>query len=512
MFEPALLPSWPSGASRRGGPAAVADRVGELAAALGDVAVEGWGPGERLAGVDLVDLIGSLARLTSAAEACSARAANELDTVRRAEEAEAGVPVARRGAGVAAEVALARRESGHRGRTALGLGRILCTEMPHTMRRLADGTLTPWRATLLVRESACMEQEDRTGLDEDLCADPRTLAGMGDRSVIGVARRWCAEADPAAVVARRSQLEGRRRVSLRPAPDTMAYLTALLPVAEGVAAYRALVERADRARAEGDPRTRSQVMADALVAGVTGRAEGATPGVLVNLVMTDRSLFHGGREPGELPGYGPVPAATARDLVGRAAEGEAGAFVRRLYAAPRSGALVATDARGRAVPRGLTQLIRLRDGDVCRMPWCDAPARHIDHVMPVREGGMTAAENLQGLCEAHNYAKDALGWRSRGSSASPDVAKGGRGAHRHLVSVETPSGHRYRGLAPPLPGTSGTTRPRASPVTGSTDALVSTSAPELPTTASTSRRIPPVEVDAGSPLEHVIDRLLRRTG
>ncbi|MDO6145615.1 HNH endonuclease, partial [Paenarthrobacter aurescens] len=73
-----------------------------------------------------------------------------------------------------------------------------------------------------------------------------------------------------------------RMVSLRPAPDTMTYLTALLPVAQGVAVYKALTQAADSARSSGDAGsggasgsgsavpTRGQVMADTLVERITG--------------------------------------------------------------------------------------------------------------------------------------------------------------------------------------------------------------------------------------------------
>lgn len=407
-------------------------------------------------GAGLVDLASGLAQLVAAAEACSARVAVELDRVRRQQEAERGVPAARRGAGVAAEIGLARRESVHRAGVLLGFAKALCTEMPHTLARLSHGDLTTWRAMLLVKESACLEREERERLDAELCTDPRTLSDKGDRAVVGAAREWCCREAPASVVERRSRAESQRRVSLRPAPDTMAYLTALLPVAQGVAAYKALEDRAGAARATGDERSRGQVMADALVAGVTGRQEGEPPDVLVNLVMTDASLFRGDREPGLLPGYGPVPAASAREMVARSAR-DAGAFVRRLYRAPSSGALVATDARTRRAPTGLADLVALRDGGTCRMPWCDAPVRHTDHVVPHANGGATDETNLQGLCETHNYAKQAPGWRAVGAEGDEVPVERGAGrapeGARHRVVTTTPSGHAYSSTAPPLPGT-----------------------------------------------------------
>ena len=140
--------------------------------------------------------------------------------------------------------------------------------------------------------------------------------------------------DAASVVARARRAESERRVTLRPAPDTMTYLTALLPVAQGVGVYAALTRAADTARATGDPRPRGQVMADELVArvnagggsGITASASnGVTAGggndvgvaarLEVQLVMTDRTLLAGDDEPARIPGYGVVPGPWARDLV-----------------------------------------------------------------------------------------------------------------------------------------------------------------------------------------------------
>ena len=102
----------------------------------------------------LVERIAQLERVKSAAAAGQARAAAALDAARRAAEAAAGVPGVRRGRGVAGEVALARRASPARGGRHLGFAKALVHEMPHTLAALACGTLSEWRATLIVRESA----------------------------------------------------------------------------------------------------------------------------------------------------------------------------------------------------------------------------------------------------------------------------------------------------------------------------------------------------------------------
>jgi hypothetical protein len=128
----------------------------------------------------LVERIAELERVKCAAAAGQARAAAALDAARRVTESAAGVPATRRGRGVASEIALARRDSPARGNRHLGFAKALVHEMPYTLAALEAGVLTEWRATLIVRESACLDVEDRRALDIEMCSDPVTLEGMGD--------------------------------------------------------------------------------------------------------------------------------------------------------------------------------------------------------------------------------------------------------------------------------------------------------------------------------------------
>ena len=376
----------------------------------------------------LIERIAELERIKSAAAAGQARAAAALDAARRAAEAAAGVPAAQRGRGVATEIALARRDSPVRGGRHLGFAKALVHEMPHTLAALECGALSEWRATLIVRESACLDVEDRRTLDAELCADPASLNGMGDARVAAAAKAIAYRLDPHAVVERAAKAENERTVTIRPAPDTMTYLTALLPVAQGVSVYAALRREADT-RCDG--RSRGQVMADTLVERVTGRAATVPTPIAVNLVLSDETLLGGDSAPAELCGYGPIPAAVARAMVSSAvADRRSRATLRRLYAHPRAGALVAMESRARLFPRGLAAFIELRD-QRCRTPYCDAPIRHRDHAQPWAEGGPTTAENGLGLCERCNYTKEGAGWRV---STSIDEN------HTHTAEFTTPTG------------------------------------------------------------------------
>ena len=124
------------------------------------------------------------------------------DPEERREQAAAGVPAGEQGAGVGAEIALARRESPARGGRLLGLAKALATEMPRTLAALQSGQLNEWRATLVVKETACLSAEDRCAVDEELAADTGSLAGAGDRAVIAAVRAAAYRRDPASVARR----------------------------------------------------------------------------------------------------------------------------------------------------------------------------------------------------------------------------------------------------------------------------------------------------------------------
>jgi hypothetical protein len=390
---------------------------------------------------ELVEGIAALERLKAAAAARQARLAAALDASRRATEAAAGMPAARRGRGVAAEVALARRDSPARGGRHLGFAKALVHEMPHTLAALEIGALSEWRATIVVRESACLDVEDRRRLDAELCSDVTTLDGVGDAALAAAAKAIAYRLDPHAVVDRAARATEDRTVTIRPAPDTMTYVTALLPVAQGVSVYAALKRQADLCC---DGRSRGQVMADTLAERVTGRpAEQPVP-VAVNLVISDQALLGAEHTAAVIAGYGSVPSAVAQSLIAAAVESpDSLATLRRLYATPSSGALVAMDSRARIFPKGLADFIGVRD-QRCRTPYCDAPIRHRDHAVPHRRGGATSSANGLGTCERCNYTKEAPGW-----TVDTDIGDDGT----HTARYTTPTGAHHHSTAPPAPGT-----------------------------------------------------------
>lgn len=224
-----------------------------------------------------VDLLSALERLTNAAQASQARITAVFDASQRSEQAARGVPMARRGRGIAGQVALARQVSPHRGQQLHQLALVLDRELPATADAFRRGVLSQRRAQIIARETAMLSAEHRARVDREVASDVDRLHGKGDRTLAAECARWAAQLDPTSVVARRRKAESERHVGLQPAPDTMSRLSALLPVADGVAVFGALSGAADTARARGDDRSRGQVMADTLVTRVLGEQRVDTP-------------------------------------------------------------------------------------------------------------------------------------------------------------------------------------------------------------------------------------------
>jgi hypothetical protein len=159
----------------------------------------------------------------------------------------------------------------------------------------------------------------------------------------------------------------------------------------------------------------------------------------LNLTMP-LATWLGGAAPGDVPGFGPVPAGDARALASL------------LAATPGSGiCLTLTGPDGTAIGHGCARTVqaagqipeltftirplargicghqhqssgyrpsdRLRHLVVtrqrtCTFPGCRSPAQacDLDHTVPYEQGGRTCECNLAPLCRGHHHAKQAQGW------------------------------------------------------------------------------------------------------
>jgi len=126
--------------------------------------------------------------------------------------------------------------------------------------------------------------------------------------------------------------------------------------------------------------------------------------VTVNLTIDLPTLLDLAQSPGELSGYGPIPASIARAL---AADGN----WRRLITEPITGHLLEYGRETYQPPQALVDFLLARDR-TCRFPGCRQPAQRgdIDHAIAWDDGGQTDAVNLGLLCRRHHRLKTHDGW------------------------------------------------------------------------------------------------------
>ena len=374
----------------------------------------------------LIDAIVAAERLASFATACQAELIAELATRRMAGDPSGGEFVADE---IGAALQLSRVAANRRLGFALDLARL-----PATAQALRVGVIDLSRARALAEATACLPDELGREIEAQvLPRAPEQTAAQLRNSL----NRAVLAANPAAAELRHQQQLATRRVELHPQPDGMAELWALLPADQAVAVYTAL----DRyARGAGKNRRIGidARRADALVALVTGAAcsaDGAEAGrarpprALVQVTVPATTLLGVRDEPGELAGYGPIPADLARMLA-------AGGIWRRLLTDARSGALLELGRTTYVPPAALADHVRARDL-TCRFPGCRRPAVScdLDHTRRYPDGP-TCPCNLAALCRHHHRLKHQTNW-----TVSQDE-------HGVLTWI-SPTGHMYRTHPPP---------------------------------------------------------------
>jgi hypothetical protein len=226
-------------------------------------------------------------------------------------------------------------------------------------------------------------------------------------------------ADPADAQRRHAQAAAGRRVWFSAMPDGMGQMVADL-TADGMALVRAMLDAAAIGMKTADPdngRTMDQRRADALVdlarlSLATGRlggdgltlpaAQGRRPHIQVTVPLS--TLIGIDDHPGELTGYGPIPASVARRI---AADG----VWRRLLTDPATGRLLDYGITRYTPPQDLRDVVIARDRE-CVFPTCTMPAHRcqVDHTIP-HPDGPTAATNLGPPCEPHHDLKTRWGWQ-----------------------------------------------------------------------------------------------------
>ena len=340
---------------------------------------------------------------------------------------------------------------------------------PGVEEALRDGRLTPSRAKLVtgaVRINPDKEEELVRGAEDD------TFRQLKDRCLRARAEgRSEQDADAA-----HAALHAARRCRTWTDEEGAFRLDALLTPEAGASLLASLKRQSDRffhaSRRAGVHEPSEAYAADALVALVTGRglldgaptrtgtggsgAEPAAtrerhpgPGAMVQVRVDLAALRRGSVADGEtceIPGVGPVPVRTARELLGDA-------WVDLVVS---DGVDVTTICRmGRSIPTALRTALVERDRG-CVVPGCDVTqGLEIDHWrVDHAAGGPLSMDNLARLCRYHHYLRTHQGF----------VLSGGPG-HWRFDPPEHPKARR----TPKRKKTAAQPKRRTSPSSGSPD-------------------------------------------
>jgi len=135
--------------------------------------------------------------------------------------------------GIAEQIGLSCRIAPVTAARRLNTAPALWCELPDTYSQLISGALPERIAETVVSETRHLDAEKRHTVDQQL--KTARLTRMAFKAATACIRNTAYEADRAGYVQRGRTERRHRRVGIRPTPDTMAMLSAYLPVEQGVA-------------------------------------------------------------------------------------------------------------------------------------------------------------------------------------------------------------------------------------------------------------------------------------
>lgn len=387
-----------------------------------------------------------------------------------------------------AEVGLMLRVAAGTAAARVGDAWSLCTRLPATLAALEAGRITLSKARIIDAETLNLTDEHTAAVEAQVLAKARQQT---PGQVRVATRRAVLSADPAAARKRAEQARRERGVRMWPEPDGMATVSAYLPAADAVGVFAVVDEYARQAGSSRDERSMDARRGDALVdlvLGPTGscsqgsssirnhptdepsdasggarddfQAVHATSstgcrcecgrcrrggGVDVRVTIPYTALLGADDLAGDLAGYGPIPAAVARDLA-------SGGTWRRILTDPATGRPLDYGTTRYRPPAHLTGLVITRD-QTCQFPGCRVPAHRcdIDHAIahnPDTGTGPTSDFNLGPKCRRHHQVKQTPGWSVTHHTDG-------------CTTWATPSGHVYHTQPPPLTNPEPLTTPSA---------------------------------------------------
>ena len=424
---------------------------------------------------EALERVGGWERVIAWAQARQAREMTSFMASAQARNRSAGAGELQAHESAVAEVGLMLAVSAGTAASRVAYARSLCTRLPGTLAALEAGRITLAKARIINTATMSLSDDHTAAVEQQVLPKareqtPGQLRAATSRAVLS--------ADPAAAQRRAEQTRRQRGVRMLPEPDGMATLSAYLPAADAVGVFAVLDEHARHAGYLDGERSMDARRGDALVdlvlnpTGYCSQHTSVTPdcatddggstsgsnhiqsaaatgsagcrcecgrcrrggGVDVRVTIPYTALLGADELPGDLAGYGPIPAAVARDLA-------AGGTWRRILTDPASGRPVDYGTTRYRPPAHLAGLVITRD-QTCQFPGCRVPAHRcdLDHAIahhPDTDTGPTSDTNLGPKCRRHHQIKQAPGWSV---TQHPDGC----------TTWTTPSGHNYHSQPPPL--------------------------------------------------------------
>ncbi len=340
------------------------------------------------------------------------------------------------------DVSTALRMSGGSAQIRIDVARTLVNHLPNTCSALATGEISPAHATVIARETASAIRNG-LGAAAIYLIEERALAHAEFHTPAQVAnkvRTVLAQIAPATFEEVVERARDTRRVSCYKESDGMSTVIAILPAEDAQTVMKAIegfilkandadanmyasanasadgkgltLNKSSQAKGVNDNRSADMKRADALTAiasaALAQLVDEVRPHrrpITVNVTIDLPTLLGLAENPGQLAGYGAIPASVARTL---ASDGK----WRRFITDPQTGVLLDYGRNIYEPPQALIDFLIARDR-TCRFPGCRAPAAlsDIDHAQSWESGGQTNLENLGALCRRHHQLKTHNGWK-----------------------------------------------------------------------------------------------------
>jgi hypothetical protein len=315
------------------------------------------------------------------------------------------------------DVATALRLSPTTAQNRIDVARVLVGHLPNTISALSTGEISVAHATVIARESATAI---RNGLSEESIfrveqtalahAEFHTPGQVASKVKTTIAKLAPEEFEEIVDRARDS-----RRVSCYPEADGMATVIAILPAEDAQTVMKSIEAFILKRNSEDAPDwsilSADMKRADALTyiasQALSSLADEVQPHrrpITISVAIDLPTLLGLAENPGQLAGYGAIPASVARLL---AADGNWQRFV----SDPTTGNLLDFGREKYTPPQELVDYLLARDR-VCRFPGCrrTGQSSDIDHAQSWETGGETNPANLGLLCRRHHRMKTHGGW------------------------------------------------------------------------------------------------------